>query len=147
MLPNEVLTPEDRMAEIEEASMLLAMTVSGETREEDRPQTQARLAYLFQRMSDRLAARDVAEKIRERDAFQAKREMYRKAHEDGRLMEYHCSESGEHAMFIDGQDDMAHRDWLDKHADAVLLLNTGGEGYKFKVKAGKPVTVTEDREL
>lgn len=69
MQPNEVLTPEDRMAEIEEAAMLLAMTVSGETREEDRPQTQARLAYLFQRMSDRLAARDVAEKIRERDSM------------------------------------------------------------------------------
>ncbi len=68
MQPNEKLTPEERMAELEEASMLFAMTVSGETPEEDRPQTQARLAYLFQRMRDRLAARDVAQKLRERDA-------------------------------------------------------------------------------
>ncbi len=134
MQPNEVLTPEDRMAEYEEAALLLAMTISGETPDENRMQVQARLAYLFQRMRDRLAAREVAEKLRERDEFHARREKYRKAHAEGRLMEYHCSESGEHAMFIEGEEDVAHIDWLNKHPDAVLLKNTA-------------VTVTEESEL
>ncbi len=141
MQPNEKLTPEERMAELEEASILLAGKAHGWQmyHEEDRPAAQGRLAYLMQRMQDRHLARAVAQKRRERDTeFQANREKYRQAHKEGRLMEYHCSESGEHAMFIKGDKDVAHIDWLNKHPDAVLLLNTGPEGYKFK----QPVRVT-----
>jgi hypothetical protein len=56
-----------------------------------------------------------------RKQFQDRMNAVNRAHGEGRTSEYYCSESKASAIFIDGEDDEAHMEWIAAHPDAVLL--------------------------
>lgn len=71
MQPNETITIDDRIAELEEAQMLVAAILAGEPADAtdlERREMRTRLASLFERMRDRLAHRDVLRELAKRDA-------------------------------------------------------------------------------